>query len=77
MKRTIGPVTSTIGAAAAAIVIVVAILSSFGIHVESEVQTALTMLVVYAAGWAVSPEKALERAITELYLGEYDANAGE
>ena len=67
MKRTIGPVTSVIGAVTAAITVACWLASVAGYPLPSEIQAALTLLGVYAAGWAVSPSAALQRAYAELY----------
>ena len=76
MNRTIGPVTSTIGAAVALVTIGTTIAQTFGVTLATDVQGAITLLIVYIAGWAVSPQTALERARIELFA-EYEENNGD
>lgn len=54
-QRTVGPVTTATSGAAAVVLILVWLLSFFGIDVPQEVQGAFTVLVVLAAGYAVKP----------------------
>ena len=76
MTRTIGPVTSTIGAAVALVTIGTTIAQTFGITFTADVQGAITLLIVYIAGWAVSPQTALEKARIELFA-EYEDASGD
>lgn len=75
MTRTIGPVTSTIGAVSAVVLIACWALGEFaGFHVPAEIQGFTTLIAIYVAGWLVSPQTALERARVELHNEEL-ANA--
>lgn len=52
-QRTVGPVTQATTGAAAIVLILVWILSFWGIEVPNEVQGAFTVIVVLVAGWLV------------------------
>ena len=53
MSRTIGAVTVTTSTAAAITTIIVWIGTLLGLDIPSEVQGALTTIIVFIAGWAV------------------------
>lgn len=68
MSRSIGPVTSTVGAVTAAVLLVCwALRDLAGITVPADVQGFATVIAVYIAGWVVSPKTALARARAELH----------
>ena len=71
IPRTIGPVTSVIGAATAFVTLVCWLISEFGgFTIPTEMQGIITTIIVFIAGWCVSPRHALARAKAELYGGE-------
>ncbi len=70
MKRTIGPVTGTIGAITAFITLIVWILGFFNLEIPEHIQDIIVVLAVFIAGWSVDPERTHKRAIEELFSDE-------
>lgn len=61
-KRTVGPVTQATGAAAALTTVIFYVLARYGIEAPFEVQGAVTILIVYLAGYLVKPGAGRRRA---------------
>ena len=75
MQRQIGPVTTTTATVAAIVTVICMIVEQhFKVTIEAGVEGLLIMIVVYIAGWCVSPKQALARARMELFQEDMQDN---